>query len=135
MQSIFLVILSGGSYDDSYTRNLRAFGEKERAEQFAQEETERLWILKGIMQASYTLLGVWEKEHPSPWDGVSIEDQTQPSREVLDAYYAARTAECERLDKLLGLTEVQTRCHGDMDEKFIIRVEEIPFGECPLIVD
>jgi hypothetical protein len=129
MQNIFLVILSAGSYDDAYTRNLRAFGEKEVAERFATDERDRLLRQQGVMQARDTMLGAWDKTHPYPEHG---QDDSDCRRAEVASYYALRNAECERLNQLLGLTEKAIR---DSEDVFSIRVEEVAFGERALVVD
>lgn len=113
--SVFLVILRAGSYEDAYCKNLWAFASRVQAELFSEEESQRIARVLGKKEAVDKLMQAWEDRNPFP----------HLNPEQVEQYYRWREDEEDRIQALIGFSweELPNRA-GD---GFRVIVEEVSF--------
>lgn len=113
--SVFLVILRAGSYEDAYCKNLWAFASRVQAELFSEEESQRIARVLGKKEAVDKLMRAWEDRNPFP----------HLNPEQVEQYYLWREDEEDRIQTLIGFSweELPNRA----DDGFRVIVEEVSF--------
>jgi hypothetical protein len=127
MDTIYILFISVGSYEDVAVIPLRAFATKEEADNDLKEQERQIHHNNGLAQAVDNLLTVWRESHPVP-----VRPENDSSSEY-DAYMARFDAwtnelrvEATRLHQLVGYrTDLHVR---DSFEEWHLFVKDVPFG-------
>jgi hypothetical protein len=123
---IYIVVASGGQYDDSWESNLVTTFDKKVAEKYIADEPARqeLWEKHGTK--FHEMMEGWnesyQKKNPAPvWEGPQSNELFSAWAEVKDPLYKVyekRIAESFGLDLALD--------YYGTEEKIFLRIEEVP---------
>jgi len=105
VSTVFVVLLTTGSYDDRYSRVVRTFTNRADAERYVGRRNEDIARVEGMMSAVRAMVDAWCEANPEPESTYYIDS---PLRAPHEEWCDKRWAEQKRLESVIGVEKAYT---------------------------